>query len=273
MKNTSKLKKPALFKTIGIIFITMWALLSVAGIVMGAVAPAGTPISDGFDYPVGIPDGTSGENGLGYYVIAGFRDTSYKGIPHLGEDWNSRECATCDLGDPVHAISNGFVRYARDTNIDSWKGVIIIGHTSLPGLKFKIPNEDDATKISSMYAHLNVTRINEWVYEGEYVRRGQLIGVIGPTPAGSTGPHLHFEIRNDTSIGLGPGYSLDTTGWIDPRNFINANRPQITPLIVDWNGDNIDTTGTFDPRTSSFSLDNGATPLMGEPGDLPIIGD
>jgi Tol biopolymer transport system component len=244
-----------------------------AGIVMGAVAPAGTPISDGFDYPVGIPDGTSGENGLGYYVIAGFGDTSYKGIPHLGEDWNSRECATCDLGDPVYAISNGFVRYARDTHIDSWKGVIIINHISLPGLKFKIPNEGDAAKISSMYAHLNVTRINEWVYEGEYVRRGQLIGVIGPTPAGSTGPHLHFEIRNDTSIGLGPGYSSDTTGWIDPRNFINANRPQIAPLIGDWNGNNIDTTGTFDPRTSSFSLDNGATALMGEPGDLPLVGD
>ena len=259
MQHTSRWKYVLVIVAIAVIFTTL-----------GVGTAEKIPISDGFDYPVGIPDGTSGENGLGYYVIAGFGDTSYKGIPHLGEDWNSRECATCDLGDPVYAISNGFVRSALDTQIDEWKGVIIIDHISPSGTKFKIPNGIDATKVSSMYAHLDVTRINEWVNENEYVRRGQQIGVIGPTPKGSTGPHLHFELRDDTSIVCGPGYSWDSTGWIDPGKFINANRPKLVPLIGDWDGNTIDETGTFNPRISIFSW---VAKPMGEPGDLPIVGD
>lgn len=252
---------------------TLLVIIANLLILTQGIAYASAPISDGFDYPVGIPDGTSGENDLGYYVIAGFGDTSYKGIPHLGEDWNSKQCGTCDLGDPVYAISNGYVRYADNTGIDQWKGVVIIDHASQPRITFGIQNEIGSDSISSMYAHLNTTQINEWVQEGDYVRRGQQIGIIGPTPEGSTGPHLHFEIRNDISIGLGNGYSTNTVGWIDPRSFIESNRPQVTPLIGDWNNDSIDTTGTFDPHTSIFSLDNGVNQQFGEPGDIPIIGD
>ena len=254
-------------------FFFIIAIISVTNV--GAVTPEKIPVSDGFDYPVGIPDGKGGENGFGYYVIAGFEDTGYKQIPHLGEDWNSFECPTCDLDDPVYAVSNGYVRYAYDTKISSWKGVIIIDHKSPPGTNFIDSNREDVTIVSSMYAHLDVAKINEWVKEGDYVRRGQQIGVIGPTPYGSTGPHLHFEIRNDMSINIGPGYASNwvTTGWVDPRNFINANRPKITPLIGDWDNNNIDTTGTFDPHTSIFSLDNGKNQQLGEPGDFPIVGD
>lgn len=232
-------------------------LLLTSGIVYAAVS-----ISDGFDYPVGIPDG------LGYYVVAGLGDTSYKGIPHLGEDWNGKD----DLGAPVYAISNGYIRYAQDTGINAWKGVIIIDHQSKPGAKFKIQNGVDSEIISSMYAHLDITRINEWVKSGDYVRRGQQIGVIGPTPVGSTGPHLHFEIRNDKSIGVGSGYSWNTIGWVNPSSFIESNRPQLTPLIGYWNAGGIDATGTFNPKTSTFSL-NTENIQMGLPGDLPIVGD
>ena len=36
--------------------------------------------------------------------------------------------------------------------------------------------------------------------------------------------HLHFEIRTDTSMGIGGGYSSDTEGYVDPTAFIKAHR-------------------------------------------------
>ena len=87
-----------------------------------------------------------------------------------------------------------------------------------------VPGSGNATMVASMYAHLDADQINNWITEGQTVSKGQQIGAIGPTPAGSTGPHLHFEIRTDMSILLGPGYSSNSTGWVDPSDFMDANR-------------------------------------------------
>lgn len=44
--------------------------------------------------------------------------------------------------------------------------------------------------IRTLYAHLDVTRVTE----GQRIRRGDLVGLIGSTGR-STGPHLHYEVQ------------------------------------------------------------------------------
>jgi len=48
---------------------------------------------------------------------------------------------------------------------------------------------DNGNNITSIYAHLS----NIYVYKGEKVTIGQIIGEEGST-GWSTGPHLHFQI-------------------------------------------------------------------------------
>lgn len=155
----------------------------------------------------------------------------------MGEDWNSESCPSCDEGKPVFAASTGRVVYAHDTGICSWKGVIIIRHEAPVGSSFSIPGGGTTGAVTTFYAHLDVNHINDWVVPNQEVVKGQQIGVIGPTPCGSTGPHLHLEVRTDASAVLGPGYSEAPrpTGWTDPSQFIAANRTgtRIFPLGID----------------------------------------
>lgn len=151
--------------------------------------------SDGFDFPIGKP------NASGYVNVQGFK--SSRG--HLGEDWNnaSRE----DMGDPVFAASNGVVSYA-DYAGSGWGNVLIIAHR-LPNGQF----------IETLYGHLEKMR----AFQGMKITRGENIGTIGDAD-GAYWPHLHFEIRNDINLSVGPGYSRNTNGYLDPTRFINQNR-------------------------------------------------
>jgi len=160
-------------------------------------------ISDGFDFPVGKPDAK------GYYNAQGFLSTGYKKNPHLGEDWNGVRGGNTDLGDPVYSISNGKVVLCQ--NVKGWGEIVIIRH--------KLP---DSNEIESMYAHFDAVNVKI----NDIVSRGQQIGTIG-TGDGNYPAHLHFEIRkkNCKSWGIvGPGYSNNHSGWVDPTAYINENR-------------------------------------------------
>ena len=69
-------------------FGTIFILMAFAA-VSSAADFAATLTADGFDIPVGKPDGE------GYH-----RSRGYRANAHLGEDWNGKRGGDTDLGDP-----------------------------------------------------------------------------------------------------------------------------------------------------------------------------
>lgn len=78
------------------------------------------------------------------------------------------------VGSAVLAADGGFVSFAGWTDMGYGYLVVI----------------DHANGFVTYYGHLS----NIYVYEGQPVERGQVIGASGNT-GWSTGPHLHFELR------------------------------------------------------------------------------
>ncbi|MDY6878373.1 MAG: M23 family metallopeptidase [Chloroflexota bacterium] len=83
-----------------------------------------------------------------------------------------------DIGAPtgsaVLAADGGFVSFAGWTDV-GYGYLIVIDH---------------ANGFATYYAHLS----NIYVFEGQAVERGQVMGAVGST-GWSTGPHLHLEVR------------------------------------------------------------------------------
>jgi murein DD-endopeptidase MepM/ murein hydrolase activator NlpD len=91
-------------------------------------------------------------------------------------------------GAPVYATADGFVIYAGWKS--GWGKIIEINH---------------GRGISTAYAHLSYIRVNP----GSYVKKGQLIGLVGSTGT-TTGPHLHYEVRrNGVAINPIPYLNVD----------------------------------------------------------------
>lgn len=153
--------------------------------------------ADGFDFPVGPPDGKK------YYNAQGFGKNS-----HLGDDWNGTGGGNTDLGAPVHTCANGMVVFAQDIG-GGWGNVVRIVH---------VVSENPLVVTESLYAHLNDIRVTE----GAPVKRGDRIGTAG----GIYPAHLYFEIRTEYGMPVGGGYAADTVGYADPTAYIRAHRPK-----------------------------------------------
>lgn len=105
-----------------------------------------------------------------------FRDSSYPFrylFEHPGIDLPTK------VGTPVAAAAPGVIAWVRTTRF--YGNNIMIAHRE---------------NVNTIYAHLS----NFNVKEGDYVKRGDIIGYSGGAPgtqgAGlSTGPHVHFEVR------------------------------------------------------------------------------
>ncbi len=147
-----------------------------------------------FDYPVGKPDGK------GYYNAQKFTKNN-----HLGDDWNGVGGGNSDLGDPIYSIANGYVTAAEDLD-GGWGKVIRIVHL------FK------GKYYESIYAHCQTMTVQK----DTWVKKGVPIATIGNAD-GIYLAHLHLEIRDTLFMEIGPGYSNDTRGYLDPTLFINKN--------------------------------------------------
>ena len=160
---------------------------------------------DSFAYPVGQTDFvTESRDADAWYNAQDFGENR-----HLGEDWNANTGGNADCGEPVFAAADGRIVFAADAGA-GWGNVVIVEHTA-----------PDGTKVQSLYGHLEKILITG----GEIKRRAQ-IGTIG-NANGRYLCHLHFEIRWQESPfwnQVGYGYSDQRHGWIDPSEFIDAQR-------------------------------------------------
>lgn len=90
---------------------------------------------------------------------------------HNGLDW------AAPIGTPIHAAFDGTIAFAG--NGGDYGNLVKIAH---------------ANGFETRYAHMNA--FAEGLAQGTSVRSGDLIGYLGTTGL-STGPHLHFELRQN----------------------------------------------------------------------------
>lgn len=161
-----------------------------------------TKMADGFDYPVGKP------NGDGYYIFRGFSPNG-----HLGEDWNGNGGGNSDEGDPVYSIAHGVVVFSEDYK-RGWGNVVIIRHAYRE-------NNGQIAFVDSLYGHLKVRAVKL----GQQVSRGQVVGTIGCGPYRMYAAHLHFEIRKDLRVGMQRElYPRNYQTYHVPRQFTDSRR-------------------------------------------------
>jgi murein DD-endopeptidase MepM/ murein hydrolase activator NlpD len=168
--------------------------------------------ADGFDFPVGKPDGA------GYWIVSGLAEQEYYklfGSWHTGEDWN-RGSGDADLGDPVYSVAHGKVNVAR--HFGGWGNVVLVEH-GLP----------DGDTVWSQYAHLREMTVSE----GQKVSRGDQVGTIGKGDKNKFVAHLHFEIRLRDLPAYKWGWKTEADrlevlrSYAHPSDFISARRPGV----------------------------------------------
>lgn len=194
----------------GIIFLTACTPKTLSNQTKTQNNPPPTPITiaDKFAYPIGKKEFVTEAKDTkdDWYNATNFGETN-----HLGEDWNKNSGGNTDCGEPVYAIGNGVIIYAQDAG-PGWENVVIIEHT-LP----------DGKKIESLYGHLQ-----EIVKTSGEVKKRELIGQVG-NANGKYLCHLHLEIREESCPlwnQVGPGYSTERNGWLDPSEFIDSIKKQ-----------------------------------------------
>lgn len=114
---------------------------------------------------------------------------------HSGDD------LAAPIGTPVLATRDGRVTVADF--LGGYGLTVILRH--------------DDNKLESRYGHLSQIAVKP----GEWVKQGEVIGLVGST-GNSTGPHLHFEMRQ-----------LTTQGWVavDPQEVLQYGIANLLKII------------------------------------------
>ncbi|MEL6602880.1 MAG: peptidoglycan DD-metalloendopeptidase family protein [Cyanobacteria bacterium J06614_10] len=126
--------------------------------------------AESFIFPLSIPSPITSLFGFRIHPITGDRRF------HAGTDIGAAQ------GTPVLAAQDGTVASASSAG----------GY----GLMVVLRHETEDVQLESRYAHL----AEIFVEAGKEVKKGDIIGLVGST-GNSTGPHLHFEMRQLTADG------------------------------------------------------------------------
>ncbi len=153
--------------------------------VLSSTQLASLPTIDGFQSPMGSPEGAF------VYDAQGFSEWNNKrGGNHVGHDLNGIGGANTDTGMPVYAVARGVVVYSGHPSAD-WGNVIVLAH--------RLP---DGSVYQSLYAHLE----DRLVKTGTVLGRGDMLGTVG-SAAGLYLAHLHVELIHSRANEAGqPGY-------------------------------------------------------------------
>lgn len=158
-------------------------------------------LADGFDFPVGKPDGK------GYYKARGYTPNG-----HLGEDWNGVGGGDSDMGDPIYSIAHGVVVFSDDVRL-GWGNCIIIRHAYRA-------DDGEIRYVDSQYGHLLARHVKLY----DRVKRGQQIGTMGSN-RGMYPAHLHFEMRKELQLGMArSSWPRDNRCYYSPTQFIQERR-------------------------------------------------
>ncbi|MEM6254786.1 MAG: peptidoglycan DD-metalloendopeptidase family protein [Cyanobacteria bacterium P01_D01_bin.156] len=125
-------------------------------------------LGEKFIFPLSVPASLTSLFGWRMHPVLGVRRF------HTGSDLGAQ------LGTPVVATQSGRVDFA---DVAGGYGLMVV-----------LRHYDDT--LESRYAHL--ARL--LVKPGEWVEQGEVVGLVGSTGL-STGPHLHFELRQLTETG------------------------------------------------------------------------
>jgi murein DD-endopeptidase MepM/ murein hydrolase activator NlpD len=164
-----------------------------------AIELAALPTATRWDFPLGS------EHGALAYNAQPFTENR-----HLGDDLNGIGGQNSDLGDPIYAAGDGRVVLAQDGG-PGWGNVIVVMHA--------IEENGARRYVQSFYGHCDEMLVEA----GQDVRRGEQIATVG-NAGGRYWAHLHFEMREFVTPWIGAGYRDDTSGWINPMEFIQQRR-------------------------------------------------
>ena len=141
------------------------------------------------DYPDTVYNGgpLTGTGQFAWPVNGGWiSDVFISNRNHMGLD------IAADSGTNIYAADDGYIVTAG-WNAGGYGNVVMIDH--LNGYQ-------------TVYGHMSYVVATE----GQYVTRGQLIGLVGST-GDSTGPHCHFEVRY-LGVHDDPAKYLNTSGVV-----------------------------------------------------------
>jgi hypothetical protein len=155
------------------------------------------------------------EAGCDYRDTDCLTDEQHAGVDYLPDDSN----------EPILASADGIVRIVAETGDSHGFGNVVVLEHTLPG----------GGHVSTVYGHL---RVPSSVKEGDCVRRGTRLGIMGDTGAAAN-VHLHFEVKEEPKIGPPWGYTSgdpDDYGYFDPKLYVGEREavdicvPDVTPI-------------------------------------------